>query len=214
MSSMDISTYNNKPSKFDPNAKMSEKEIRAKEKESFKGLNFKELSHEFGPKDNDAGMHSDVVKGGQDQLLFAQKLLLKQLQCQTPDSSVDPNKMLDAMMGMLTIAQNSEMVKMQKQNMELQKALFYTSFSSFEGEVVEHTGNEFDYNDQDQEIVFNLPAKTDKATLAIYDERNQLVKRVELDKKVGRNSFIWDGKSQNGEDCPKGIYKTVYYSDR
>ena len=49
--------------------------------------------------------------------------------------------MMESMMGMLTIAQNSELVAMQKENMELQKALFYTSLSAFEGETVEIRGS-------------------------------------------------------------------------
>ena len=117
--------------------------------------------------------------------------------------------MLESMMNMLNIAQNSELVAMQKENMELQKALFYTSLSAFEGEMVEHSGEVFDYQDQDQEIIMNIPAKVDRALLNIFDESKRLVKSIELDKKEGRNSFVWDGKMEDGEYAPKGIY-SVY----
>ena len=103
--------------------------------------------------------------------------------------------------------------------MELQKALFYTSLSTFEGETVEHSGNMFDYRNEDQEIVFNLPAKTEEAVLRIY-AGDKHVRTVPLDeKKVGRNSVTWDGIMDNddGDDVvkyvPKGIY-TVFITAR
>ena len=139
-----------------------DKDKNANNKEDSKGLNFKDLNSHFDNKLDASNMNNMVGKNGEEQLKFAQQLLLKQLQCQTPDNAFDPNQMLETMMGMLNIAQNGELVNMQKQGMELQKALFYTSLSAFRGEVVEHSGNEFDYMDQDQEIVVNLPAKTHK----------------------------------------------------
>ena len=183
-----------------------DKDTQANNKEDSKGLNFKDLNSHFDNKLDASNMNNMVGKNGEEQLKFAQQLLLKQLQCQTPDNAFDPNQMLETMMGMLNIAQNGELVNMQKQGMELQKALFYTSLSAFRGEVVEHSGNEFDYMDQDQEIVVNLPAKTGAAILNIFDAQKQCIKTVELNTQTGRNSFVWDGKSNNGENAPKGMY--------
>lgn len=204
-SSFDSVKYNSNPQRFN-----SVKESTADD-DSIKGFSFKEFTNKFESKEAAPGMHSAVTKKTHSQLEFAQKLLLKQLQCQTPDSSFDPNQMMESMMGMLTIAQNSELVEMQKENMELQKALFSTSLSAFEGETVEHSGNVFDYRDEDQEIVFNMPAKAEKAVLTIHDANNKCVKVVPLEKKDGRNSYTWDGIIDNeGSDeiihAPKGIY--------
>jgi flagellar hook assembly protein FlgD len=203
------SAYNANPLQFDPktiSTKDNADSKKLKEKEDSKGFSFKEFTNKFASKVGAPGMHSSVAETGAKQLEFAQKLLLKQLQCQTPDNSFDPNQMMESMMGMLNIAQNSELVNMQKENMELQKALFYTSLSSFKGEMVEHSGNVFDYQNEEQEIVFNMPAKVDKAVLTIIDENNQLVKTIELEKKTGRNSFKWDGKKDDGTEAGKGIY--------
>ncbi|MES2607154.1 MAG: hypothetical protein V4544_00235 [Pseudomonadota bacterium] len=213
------STYSANPLKFDPATRLDDDAKKAKDKEEAAGFSFKEFTNKFASKDAAPGMHNAVTKTTESQLDFAQKLLLKQLQCQTPDNSFDPNQMMESMMGMLTIAQNSELVSMQKENMELQKALFYTSLSTFEGETVEHSGNMFDYQNEDQEIVFNLPAKTEEAVLRIY-AGDKHVRTVPLDeKKVGRNSVTWDGIMDNddGDDvvkyAPKGIY-TVFITAR
>lgn len=204
----DVSKYNVNPQKLNLVKETT------KDDDSVKGFSFKEFTNKFESKDGASGMHNTVAKTTHSQLEFAQKLLLKQLQCQTPDSSFDPNQMMESMMGMLTIAQNSELVEMQKESMELQKALFYTSLSAFQGETVEHSGNEFDYQSEDQEIIFNLPAKVEKAVLTIHDASNNCVKVVPLEKHVGRNSYTWDGTLDNDESAdiihaPKGIY-TVY----
>lgn len=207
----DGSAYNTGPQKLNV-AKESTND------DDSKGFSFKEFTNKFRSKEDAPGMHNAVTKTTHSQLEFAQKLLLKQLQCQTPDNSFDPNQMMESMMGMLTIAQNSELVAMQKENMELQKALFYTSLSAFEGETVEHSGNVFDYRNEDQEIVFNLPAKVDKAVLTIHDASNNCVKIVPLEKKDGRNSYTWDGTIDNDEGdeiihAEKGIY-TVFVTAR
>jgi len=197
-------SYNASPVKIDN--KIDEEGKLNKSGDS-KGFSFKEFTKKFASADA-AGMNSIVGKTGESQMKFAQDILLKQLQCQTPDNSFDPNQMMDSMMSMLNIAQNGELVSMQKENMELQKALFYTSLSAFEGEMVEHSGNQFDYRNQDQEIVFNLPSKVDRAILRIHDENNKCVKTVNLEGKVGRDSFVWDGKTDSGADAPRGLYTT------
>lgn len=207
-SQFDSSNYN-----FDPQKLNASKEVMLPD-DSAKGFSFKEFTNKFSSKDASSGMGDAVAKTTHSQLEFAQKLLLKQLQCQTPDSSLDPNQMMESMMGMLNIAQNSQLVEMQKENMELQKALFYTSLSAFEGETVEHSGNVFDYRNEDQEIVFNLPAKTERAVLSIRDESNNLVKVVPFENKAGRNSYVWNGTIDGEEEgeiihAPKGLY-TVY----
>lgn len=143
---------------------------------------------------------------------MAQKMLLKQLQCQTPDDTFDPNTMMSTMMSMLTIAQQSQLVDTQKQSMEMQKALFYTSLSSFEGEYIEHSGDIFEYNneaiDNVQEIVYNLPAKTNSAVLRIFDTAGNIVQEVDLDTIAGRGKYVWDGKMKNGQDAKNDIYTT------
>lgn len=207
----DNSAYNTNPQKLRPVKETLNDDAN-------KGFSFKEFTSKFASKEDAPGIHNAVTKTTQSQLEFAQKLLLKQLQCQTPDNSLDPNQMMESMMGMLTIAQNSELVEMQKENMELQKALFYTSLSAFEGETVEHSGNVFDYRNEDQEIVFNLPAKVEKAVLSIHDASNNCVRVVPLEKKVGRNSYTWDGIIGDDEDgeiahAEKGIY-TVFVTAR
>ena len=103
------STYSANPLKFDPATRLDDDAKKAKDKEEAAGFSFKEFTNKFASKDAAPGMHNAVTKTTESQLDFAQKLLLKQLQCQTPDNSFDPNQMMESMMGMLTIAQNSEL---------------------------------------------------------------------------------------------------------
>ncbi|MES2252380.1 MAG: FlgD immunoglobulin-like domain containing protein [Pseudomonadota bacterium] len=182
--------------------KKTDEENKLNESADSKGFSFKDCTKKSAA----VGMSGIVGKTGESQMKFTQDILLKQLECQTPDNSFDPTQMAQMMMSMVTVAQNNEMVDIQRQNMELQRDFACLSANSFKGEMVEHSGNEFDYRDQDQEIVFNLPAKTGAAILNIFDAQKQRIKTVELDNKIGRSSFVWDGKTNSGENLPKGIY--------
>lgn len=195
---LDISDYNKK----------SGKDKKVEKDKTSEGFSFKDLHSKVT--NSSKGMHALVGKTTDEQINMAQQMLLKQLQCQTPDNAMDPNAMMETMMSMLTITQQGQLVDMEKQSMELQKALFTTSLSSFEGEYIEHAGEKFDYNEhEDQEIVFSLPAKAKSVLLRIFDSNQRCINEIEIDQhEVGRNSYTWDGKAKDGSDMKKGIYST------
>jgi flagellar hook assembly protein FlgD len=181
--------------------------------QNFGGIDFKSLTTDlFDGQVDPTKMNDSLSKHSKSQVHFAQQILLAQLKHQTIGNEMDANKMVESLMGMVTIAQNEKMAENTDKNIRLQTAMFSASLNSYMGQEVEHTGNDFDYQNYDQEVICTLPDKVDLARVIIKDDRGRVIKHADLSTEPGRKSFIWNGRNDNDESMPKGLYKAEVYA--
>lgn len=168
------------------------------------GLNFK-ASFEQSAKD--AKTSKMLTQNANQQIVFAQKILLQQLKHQFPGNEFDANKMVESLMGMMQIAQHSQLNETQQQSLNLNKAMINYQIAGLQGKHVAHQSDTFDYYGQNQEMVFSLPPETVKAEIYVYEDGEVTpIYQERIDATPGRHSFIWDGKTMNGTQADHGIY--------
>ncbi len=142
-----------------------------------------------------------------DQITFAQKILLQQLKHQFPGNEFDANKMVESLMGMLQIAQNSQLNDTQQKSLDLNTSMINYQLASLQGKVVERRSDTFDYQGKDQTISYSLPADMKKVGVYVYmDGDESPIFAQEADRFQGEHAFVWNGKMQNGEAAPHGLY--------
>ena len=62
----------------------------------------------------------------------------------------------------------------------------------------------------DTSIVFSLTAKdAQDAKIEIFNLKGQLIRNFQIDNvETGRNTFLWNGKDNEGNDVSSGVYFT------
>lgn len=54
----------------------------------------------------------------------------------------------------------------------------------------------------------DLPASTSRLVVGVFDASGQLVRRMDLGShNAGDVRFVWDGKTDSGDDAPSGVYE-------
>jgi hypothetical protein len=55
-------------------------------------------------------------------------------------------------------------------------------------------------------MAFDVPGCAHRTSLAVYNVRGQLVRRVVEDASRGRHCALWDGSDESGHRAPSGVY--------
>jgi flagellar basal-body rod modification protein FlgD len=74
------------------------------------------------------------------------------------------------------------------------------------GRTIEVAGNRIPLVDQQARFSYTLPAVADRADIVIRDGDGRLVFQAAGETGAERHEFAWDGRGQNGEPLPDGIY--------
>jgi flagellar basal-body rod modification protein FlgD len=157
-----------------------------------------------GIKYTDAKKHN---KMGKDEFL---RLLSHQLQNQDPMKPMDQHKFA------ADLAQFSQLEQMANMNASLNsmkganpaKDKFYAA--SFLGKKVITSGATINLREpgQQSDVGFFLNQNASKAMVRLFDEKNQLIKQIDLEKlPSGLNRIPWDGTSNDGSKTAKGVYR-------
>jgi flagellar hook assembly protein FlgD len=185
------------------------KDVEKKE-EAPKGWFFKA---NLNQKNKDGKMDKMLTQSANEQIVFAQKILLQQLKNQFPGNEFDASKMVESLMGMLQIAQHSQLNETQQKSLDLNMAMMNHQLAALPGKMIEQKSDTFDYWGQDQKMVFNLSEKPAKTMAYIYKEGDTTpLFSNEIDAHIGSNSFTWRGEDNNGEKASDGIYNVFIRS--
>jgi flagellar hook assembly protein FlgD len=174
-------------------------------RENFNGVDLEDITSNAHDSDT-RKLSGQMIKTAEDQLRFTQQLLLTQLEHQYPGNEFDTNKMAESILAMITVGQNDLIAKNTAINNEFQRVQFATSMSAYINQDVQHSGGTFDFRNFDQDVIYTLPAKVNTATLHILNSDKQTVKKITLDPKPGRETYVWNGTNQADEPMPEGIY--------
>ncbi len=172
-----------------------------KRKNSF---DLQELNHNIGHNDSSIDLHRTLGIKGQDSIKFTLEMLFAQIKNHFPGSDFDADKVADSLRQLVLLANTHEMTTTQQKGLHLQKANFSTAAIQLQGKDVQHSGNRFDLQDDEQEIYFHFSEHPHTTKISFYNDEGNLIFIKEIDAKKGRNKFIWDGKMSDGDDAPKG----------
>ena len=137
------------------------------------------------------------------------KLLSHQLANQDPMTPMDQKRFA------ADLAQFSQLEQLTNINTKMKKSSdnipvqnkFYGA--SFIGKKVLTDGATVSYRPGDRPLLpFHLDKKAGRAIVRIYDESNNIVRRLEMENLArGNQSVEWDGRGEDGRNAVKGIYR-------
>lgn len=137
------------------------------------------------------------------------KLLTTQLQNQDPSEPTDTNALTQQ------IATLSQVEQQLKTNDNLEKlismysATQYNSIVSYIGKQIEAQGDTAHLDVANTEFKYNLAQSAQNVTLTIKDADGTIVRTVSgasLSKSAGDNSYVWDGRNNQGQLMAPGSY--------
>ena len=137
------------------------------------------------------------------------KLLSHQLANQDPLTPMDQKRFAADLAEFSQLEQLANInTKMQKsgENIPAQNKFYGASFI---GKKVLTDGATVGYKPGDKPLLpFHLDKNAEKAIVRIYDESNNIVRSLEVNKLSRGNQVVeWDGKGEDSRDAVKGIYR-------
>ncbi|MCH9852781.1 MAG: hypothetical protein K0U45_04680 [Alphaproteobacteria bacterium] len=132
-------------------------------------------------------------------------LLTTQLKYQDPLSPLETAEFTNQLVGFAGVEQQlaqTEQLKLMTAHLNAQSR---ASAINHIGLNIEHEGDEFSLEGKDATIGYTLPKDTGRATLKIYDEKDNLVATYQLAdlKPEERQNFVWDGVREAKGDKPR-----------
>lgn len=135
------------------------------------------------------------------------KLLTVQLQNQDPTKPLETDQITQQIAQLSQVEQQINTNK----NLESLAASFaqsqISSNVSYIGKLVEAPGNLGSLLGSKGVFVYTQEAESEKTQIVISDPEGNVVYTGNGTKLAGRNTFIWDGKNNEGEQMPDGAYK-------
>ncbi len=174
-----------------------------KRKNSF---DLQELDHNIGHGDNSVDLHRTLGIKGEESIKFTLEMLFAQIKNHFPGDDSSAEKVTKSLNDLVLMATTRELTTTQQKSLHLAKANFSTTAIQLQGKDVQHPGNYFDLQDDEQEIYFHFSESPHTTKIAFRDNDGNIVFIKEIDAKKGRNKYIWDGKMSDGDDAPKGEY--------
>lgn len=174
-------------------------------KDEPKGWTF---SAHLNPEKTDKNMNKMMNQTANEQIKFAQTILLQQLKHQFPGNEFDASKMVESLMGMMQIAQNSQLNETQQKNLDLSVSMMNHQIGALLGKTVEHRSDEFEFNNKPQRLSYSLSEPAYKTYVTIYSKNgNYPIDRKEVSSDLGQHLFEWDGSLENGQKAMPGTYR-------
>lgn len=174
-----------------------------KRKNSF---DLQELDHNIGHGDNSVDLHRTLGIKGEESIKFTLEMLFAQIKNHFPGDDSSTEKVTESLQNLVLMANTRELTTTQQRSLHLQKANFSTTAIQLQGKDVQHSGNYFDLQNDEQEIYFHFSELPHTTKIAFRNSDGDIIFIKEIDAKKGRNKYIWDGKMSDGDDAPKGEY--------
>jgi flagellar basal-body rod modification protein FlgD len=133
-------------------------------------------------------------------------LLTTQLKHQDPLSPLEPTEFTNQLVNFAGVEQQINTNKNLEDLLKLQASNFVSSIVGFIGTQVEATGNSVPLQNGQAQFDYKLSDNARFTTLSITNAAGDVVHTDTLETSAGTHSYVWDGKDQNGNQLPDGVY--------
>jgi len=137
------------------------------------------------------------------------RLLTTQLKHQDPLSPMDSTQFTNQLVSFSNVEQQIKVNENLGKMLAFQKASQTTLGLSYIGLNVEMNGSDFLYSGQPNVgMSYTLPTAAQQATLSIVDKNTgNVVYSQTAQTAAGKHEFLWNGKNQQGQTVPNGMYE-------
>lgn len=143
------------------------------------------------------------ISGEFDQFLL---LLTTQLRNQDPTDPLDANEFTQQMVDFAGVEQAIQTNTNLEEIISLTQLAQVNTAVGYLGNRVEAAGNKIELSKGSSEFSYDISAEAEKAFITIIDEGGNLVFSSEAASETGKNEYTWDGKDNQGNSLPDGIY--------
>lgn len=137
------------------------------------------------------------------------KLLTTQLQNQDPSEPTDTNALTQQIATLSQVEQQLNTNKNLETLISMYSATQYNSIVSYIGKQIEAQGDTAHLDVNDVNFNYNLAQSAQNVTVTIRDAEGNLVREdssSSLSRVAGDNTYVWDGKDNQGHIMPAGSY--------
>ncbi|WP_029030909.1 flagellar hook assembly protein FlgD [Salinarimonas rosea] len=159
-----------------------------------------------------AAAQSGTSEAGRDRQAIAQNfdqfltLLTTQLQAQSPLDPLDTNQFTQQLVQFASVEQQIKTNEMLGSLLTSTRAANVSTASSFIGKRIEATGREAQLEDGKATWSLTLPRAASRAVIEIFDASGQVVATKQQALEAGKQSFVWDGRTDTGAVAKPGSY--------
>lgn len=134
-------------------------------------------------------------------------ILTTQLQNQDPLSPLDTHEFTNQLVMFADVEQSVRQSGQLDDLITLNRQNEATAAVEYIGRQITADHNEVNFQGQPVDLTYTMPEEADTAAMEIYDAQGELVSVITgIDKGLGKHTFTWDGKDQNGKSLPNGAY--------
>ena len=133
-------------------------------------------------------------------------LLTTQLQNQDPLDPMKSEQFTTQLVQFAGVEQSINTNKNLEQLIELQTSVQLNSAVSYIGRIVEVVADELMLDGGAAKISYGLGHNAETTVITIVDLNGNAVRTVIGETAAGRHEFDWDGRNDNGDQVPDGVY--------
>ncbi|MCG8653947.1 MAG: flagellar hook assembly protein FlgD, partial [Pirellulales bacterium] len=152
--------------------------------------------------DSASGDRAEIA-GDFDQFLM---LLTTQLQNQDPLSPLDATEFTNQLVAFSEVEQSVKANENLENLIALQGASKAESAISLVGKKVDVLSEVFQHDGETSELFYQLEEPASGLAIQVYNSSGALVRTMTGDMSDGLNRFEWDGKDNDGDTLPEGLY--------
>jgi len=134
------------------------------------------------------------------------QLLTAQLQNQDPMQPQDPTEFTNQLVQFTQVEQQIQSNAKLDTLVERLEAFEMSAALSYVGRVVEADGDRTELTADGATIVYGLETSAAQASIIVSDATGEAVRVLDGPVAAGRNEVAWDGRDQNGDALPPGVY--------
>lgn len=135
------------------------------------------------------------------------KLLTEQLKNQDPTDPMDTAEFTQQLVQYSQVEQQIETNSNFEALIGLQKTSAASAALGYLGKTVVTKGDLASLESGSAQWGYQLPANSPDTQLIVSDSRGRVVRTVAGERGAGAHTFAWDGKGQNGQTLPDGVYR-------
>ncbi|WP_372424229.1 flagellar hook assembly protein FlgD [Salinarimonas chemoclinalis] len=159
-----------------------------------------------------AAAQGGMSEAGRDRRAIAQNfdqfltLLTTQLQAQSPLDPLDTNQFTQQLVQFASVEQQIKTNEMLGSLLTSTRAANVSTASSFIGKRIEAMGREAQLENGQATWSLTLPRAASRAAVEILDATGRVVATRQQALQAGKQSFVWDGRTDTGAVAPPGSY--------
>jgi flagellar basal-body rod modification protein FlgD len=135
------------------------------------------------------------------------KLLTEQLKNQDPTDPMDTAEFTQQLVQYSQVEQQINTNKNFETLISLQRNSSASAALGYLGKTVVTKGDQATLQGGTANWSYQLPGNSGETQLLVSDSRGRVVRSLSGERSAGTHDFVWDGKGQNGQTLPDGVYR-------